>query len=136
MCWGIPMDSEMWQINIPDPDDRSKNQLNIGIPNGSVVSSGNFENYTIINGERFSHIVDPRTGIPVRGSKSVTVICPNSEFGDALATAISVLGVDEGLKLVNQLNNIECLIIDEQNQKYFSDGLITKCPHFGQHAAA
>ena len=46
----------------------------------------------LINGERYSHIIDPRTGYPVRGIKSVTIICPDAELADALATSVFVLG--------------------------------------------
>ncbi len=59
--------------------------------------------------------------MPVEALKCVSVICPNPELGDALATGISVLGVEEGLAMVNRLNGIQCLIIDKNNQNYFSD---------------
>lgn len=123
LCWGSPPQAQDWGINIPDPRDRSKNLLKIGIEKGSVVTSGSFENFTLVNGKRYSHIVNPRTGEPVSHTKNVTVICPNAEFGDAMATALSVLPIDEGIGLINQLNGIECIIIDANDQTYFSQQL-------------
>ncbi len=104
MCWGAPPGQPNWDINIPNPDQLEDAIYQIAIPYGSMVTSGDYENYTIINGERYSHIVDPRTGLPCKSLKSVTVVCPNPEFGDALATAISVLGIDAGIRLVDRLN--------------------------------
>ena len=77
----------------------------------------------MINGKRYSHIVDPRTGIPTTGLKSVSVICPNPELGDALATAISVMGAEDGIALINRLDGIECLVMDERNEMHFSKNL-------------
>ena len=121
MAWGSPPGDDHWEIHIPDPECRERPLVAFSIPFGSVVTSGNYENYTVVEGKRLSHIVDPRTGWPVEALKCVSVICPNPELGDALATAISVLGVEEGLAMVNRLQGIECLILDKDNQKYFSN---------------
>ena len=123
MCWGLPPGKDEWSINIPDPEDSNQSILDVSMPYGSLVTSGNYENYSLINGKRYSHIVDPRTGMPVIGISSVSVICPNPELGDALATAISVMGPEEGIALINRINGIECLVIDEKNQRHFSYNL-------------
>jgi thiamine biosynthesis lipoprotein len=81
----------------------------------AVVTSGNYEKYVEFDGIRYTHIIDPRTGWPVSGLKSVTIICPDAELADALATGVFVLGAEQGLQLVNQLNAIECLIITSDN---------------------
>ncbi len=123
MCWGNPPNRKEWEINIPDPKNRSRSILSFSIPNGSVVTSGNFENYTIVDGKHLSHIIDPRTGRPVENCKQVSVVSTNPEFADAMATAISVLGVKLGLKLTNELNGIECIIIDQSDKIYYSNHL-------------
>jgi len=64
-----------------------------------------------IEGKRFSHIVDPRTGWPADLLPSVTIIAPHGAEADALATAVSVLGVDAGLELIESLPQTECLLI-------------------------
>lgn len=124
MCWGSPPNKHFWDVKIPDPEQMEASLFEVTIPYGSLVTSGDYESYTMINGQRFSHIIDPRTGLPVKSLKSVSVICPNPELGDALATAISVLGATAGIKLINKLNGIECLIVDQNNVKYYSDHML------------
>lgn len=123
MCWGNPPGKSGWDIHLPDPFDPTKPLLELLIPFGSVVSSGSAENFTLIDGVRYSHIIDPRTGCPVTGTKGVSVICPNPEFGDALATAISVLGPEQGIRMVDRINGVECVVIDDYDRQYFSKNL-------------
>ena len=88
-----------------------------------MVTSGSYENYTLIDGKRYSHIINPRTGMPVTHTKNVTVICPNAEVGDALATALSVLPIEEGINLCNRLAGIEAIIVDQYDQLHFTNTL-------------
>ncbi len=122
-CWGTPPKREDWSINIPNPSKRDESLLRLFIPNGAVVTSGSSEHYTIIDGAHYSHIIDPRTGRPVKETKSVSVICPNPELADALATAISVMGAEAGIKLINRLNGIECIVIEADNTIHYSNYL-------------
>ena len=123
VSWGQPPQAKQWIIKIPNPQDYNSCILELSFPSGSVVTSGNQFNYTIIDGQKYSHIVDPRTGLPVRGVNGVTVICPNPEFGDAFATALSVLGVEEGIYLTNQLQGVESIIIDSEGTLHCSENL-------------
>ena len=123
MAWGIPPNRTNWSINIPDPKNREENLLEIKIPYGSVVTSGNYENYTLIDGKKYSHIVDPRTAMPVERIKNVSVACTNPEFADAMATAISVMGAEAGINLVNKLNGIECIVINQDDDVFYSNNL-------------
>lgn len=123
VAWGNAPGQPDWNINIPHPDDRNRSLLTFSIPHGSVVTSGNFENYTLINGVKYSHIVDPRTAYPVRDVKHVSVISPDPEFADAMATAISVMGIKEGINVVNMLNGIECIMIDRHDKVHYSNHL-------------
>ena len=120
LAWGNPPGRDDWEISIPDPRDRSLNLLSLYLDHGSVVTSGSYENYSLINGVRYSHIINPRTGYPVTHTKNVTVVCPNAEFGDALATALSVLPIQEGINLVDRLEGVECIIIDASDKAHFS----------------
>jgi len=122
-CWGKPPNKSGWEIYLPDPDDRSKPLLFLTIPNGSIVTSGNHENFTLVNDKRLSHIVCPRTALPVVALQTVSVICPDAEFGDALATGLTVLGAQKGLDLINRLPGVECIMIDADNQRFFSHHL-------------
>lgn len=123
MCWGKPMEKNLWEIKIPNPENKELVLATLKIPNGSVVTSGGYEKYALIKGKLYSHIIDPRTGYPVEGVKSVSIVCPNPELGDALATTVSVLGADKGLALINRMKGIECLLVDYENRIRCSDNL-------------
>ncbi len=123
LCWGNPPNSIGWEISIPDPLNPSYNKTKVKINHGSVVTSGSNEHYTIVDGIKYSHIINPRTGMPVTHTTNVTVLSPDAEFGDALATAISVLPIEEGIGLVNRLNGVECMIIDDTDSVHFSKTL-------------
>ena len=77
----------------------------------------------MINGKKYSHTINPRTGLPVTGIKSVTIISPNAEICDAMATPVTIMGIEAGLDLVNQLKQVECLIIDDDNKIYTSKNI-------------
>ena len=86
----------------------------------AVATSGNYEKYVMINGKKYSHTIDPRTGLPVSGIKSVTIISPNAEICDAMATPVMVMGIEKGLYLINQLRQVECVIVDDDNNIFTS----------------
>ncbi len=121
--WGRQATGESWYVGIADPAEKDKVFSWLTADDIAVVTSGNYEKYVELAGKRYSHIIDPRTGYPVSGLKSVTVVCANAELADALATAVSVLGADEGLRLVNQLKGVECLLITENNELLTSENL-------------
>jgi len=78
-----------------------------------MATSGNYANYFIYEGKRYSHTMNPKTGRPVdHRLASTTVITSICMMADALATAVMVLGVDEGLKLVESLDEVECFLIE------------------------
>jgi len=82
----------------------------------AVSTSGDAEQYVEIGGIRYSHIIDPRTGKALTGRSSVTVIAPTATESDGLATAISVLGPDRGLELVESAPGVAALMIQETEQ--------------------
>jgi len=88
------------------------------ITNTSIATSGNYEKYVLIDGKKYSHTIDPKTGLPVRGIKSVTIICPNAEIADAMATPVMIMGITTGLNLLNQMKGIAGIIIDDNNKIY------------------
>lgn len=89
----------------------------------AVATSGDYEQYLIVDGERFGHIVDPRSGWPARGLTSVVVIAPKGADADALATGLFVLGATEGLALVEKISSVEALFIMEGGDVRHSTGL-------------
>lgn len=124
ITWGKQDSDKPWTIGIANPVSPNHAIAWINIQEGAVVTSGNYEKYIIIDNTTYTHIIDPRTCRPVRGLQSVTIICPDAELADALATAVFVMGKDEGLFFINQLKGIECIIIDDSDQISTSDGII------------
>ena len=121
--WGKHPITKKWAVKIADPNGVLNNTGKIYLYNNSVVTSGNYAKFIEFDGERYSHIINPKTGWPVKGLKSVTIFCKNTELADALATSVFVMGKKEGLKLISQLNGIECLLIDNDNKLYPSTNL-------------
>lgn len=125
-CWGTQPNGAPWTIGIADPDQAHKPFSALHISNMAIATSGNYEKYAIINGKRYSHTIDPATGLPVSGVKSVTVLCSSAELADAMATPVMVMGAKVGLHLMNQLRNIACIIIDDQNHLYHTYNIHVK----------
>ena len=116
ITWGKNESPEGWTIKIADPKDNHKVLGILNINDLAVVTSGDYERYVEFDGKRYAHIIDPRTGYPTTGIKSVTIVCPDAELADALATSVFVLGKKDGLTLVNQLKSVECLIVTDDDE--------------------
>jgi thiamine biosynthesis lipoprotein len=122
-AWGFQANDEPWTIGIADPDSRHHPFSSLNITNMAIATSGNYEKYVVINGKKYSHTIDPKTGLPVSGIKSVTIIAPNAELADALATPVMVMGINAGMHLINQLPGTGCIIIDDNNKLYTSSNI-------------
>ncbi|MFT5885018.1 MAG: thiamine biosynthesis lipoprotein [Arcticibacterium sp.] len=123
VTWGRQFDESSWTIGLSNPDFQNDNLGTLKIDDMAISTSGDYEKFAVINGKRYSHTIDPKTGLPVTGIKSVSVISTNAELADAMATPIMVMGVSTGLNMVNQLNFLECIIIDNQNRVFTSENL-------------
>jgi FAD:protein FMN transferase len=121
--WGNQPNGKPWTIAIADPDTQNSAFSYLNISGVAVATSGNYEKYVIIDGKKYSHTIDPKTGFPVSGIKSVTIICPNAEIADAMATPVTVMGVEAGLSLINQMQQIACIIIDDDNHVFTSNNI-------------
>ena len=116
-------DGELWEIAIKHPRDRERAIAVLRLTNRCVVTSGDYERFFEIDGKRFHHIIDPRTGYPTTGCMSATVVAPNAEYADALATAMCVLGPESGLKLIESLPRVEALLVGMDGEVAVSSGL-------------
>ena len=116
VAFGRREDGEPWSIAIAHPRDPKRVLARIPLTEQAVVTSGDYEQYFIHDGRRYSHIIDPRTGWPATGLQAVTVICPDAELADALATAAFVLGIEEGLALVERMEGVEALFVTETGE--------------------
>jgi thiamine biosynthesis lipoprotein len=122
-AWGCQPNGNPWTIGIADPNLKQKIFSYLNISGLAVATSGNYEKFVTIKGKRYSHTINPKTGMPVQGIKSVTIICPNAEIADAMATPISVMGTEVGLDLINHIKDIACIIIDENNKIFTSKNI-------------
>lgn len=120
-AWGHQPEGKPWTIGIVHPDAADMPFSYMNVTDMAVATSGNYEKFVMIDGKKYSHTINPRTGLPVRGIKSVTIISPNAELCDALATPVTIMGVTAGMHLINQLKDIECVIIDDDNNLYTSN---------------
>jgi len=127
ITWGTQPNGKPWTVGIANPYSRFQSFSYLEIDDMAIATSGNYEKYAIIDGKKYSHNIDPKTGLPVRGIKSVTILCPSAELADAIATPVMVMGVKAGLHLINQMKNIACIIIDDADRVYTTSNLkITK----------
>tara|TARA_R110002033_G_scaffold28871_7_gene64872 strand:+ start:1434 stop:2429 length:996 start_codon:yes stop_codon:yes gene_type:complete len=122
-AWGSQASGEKWIVGITNPLDKEKVFSWLPINESSVATSGNYEKFVTFNGEKYSHIIDPRTGYPSKGINSVSVFSKRAELCDALATAVFIMGVETGLSFINQLQGTEIIIIDATNKIHKSNGI-------------
>lgn len=121
--WGQDAEGKDWTVGISNPDNASAVFSWLPLKNMAIATSGNYEKYVIINGQKYSHTINPKTGLPVTGIKSVTVIAPNAELADAMTTPVMIMGVKAGLSMINQVKGLACIIIDDQDHIYSSSNI-------------
>lgn len=121
--FGKRADSSEWTIGIANPDQPTTTLMYLPVNNMSVATSGDAEQHFLHEGVRYSHNINPHTGKPLIGVKSVSVFSSSAELSDALATAVYVMGPKEGIDFVNQLPQTHAIIIDAQNNLYLSKGM-------------
>lgn len=122
-AWGKQPDGSPWMVAIVNPLNKEKVFSWLPVEDMAVVTSGNYEKFVFIEGVKYSHIIDPRTGMPSSGISSVTILTKSAELADALATSVYVMGVDTGLNLINQLKGVEAIIVDSANHITISDNI-------------
>jgi thiamine biosynthesis lipoprotein len=127
-AWGYQPDGKPWTIGIVNPNGAHEVFSYLSITDLAVATSGNYEKYIMIDGKKYSHTIDPRTGLPVTGIKSVTIITTNAEIADAMATPVTIMGIYTGLDLINQMNNIEAIVIDDDDKMYTSKNINVNNP--------
>lgn len=121
MYFGNKPDGSTWRVGLRNPDNKSQAIAVMDISNMAVATSGNYERY-FNESARQSHISDPRTGYSSEGLLSATVIAASATEADALATAVFVLGPVEGMELIENTENTECLLITLDSQIHRSSG--------------
>lgn len=115
-------DGEPWRVGVQDPDLPSDIRWILPLDDRSVVTSGDYQRYFTEDGQRYHHIIDPKTGYPARGLRSVTVVGENGAICDAISTAVFVLGWEQGRQLVESLDNVEAILVKDTDV-WISSGL-------------
>ncbi|MFI5153767.1 MAG: FAD:protein FMN transferase [Chitinophagales bacterium] len=121
--WGLQADGRPWTIGIADPNAKGKIFSYMNITDMAVATSGNYEKYILVDGRKYSHTINPRTGLPIIGIKSVTIITRNAEIADAMATPVMIMGILPGLNMINQIKDIEAIVVDDHDVIYTSKNI-------------
>ena len=125
LCWGRQADGSRWRVAIGDPDHPRSIAAWVDVTDVAVVTAGNYEQFFTVGGRVYGHILDPRTGYPATGLRSVTIVCPDVELADGLDEIVFVQGPVAGLAFINGLRGVECALITDDNQILVSKGLKT-----------
>lgn len=113
-AFGSKPDGKPWRVGIRNPRQKGKDDeivATVELKDMAISTSGDYERYFFIGDKRYHHILDPRTGYPAEGCRSVTVMAPDGVFADSFSTAVFVLGPDKGMGVLKQMG-FEGLIID------------------------
>ena len=127
-AWGMQPNGEPWTVGVANPDASHEVFSYMNISGLAVATSGNYEKFIVVDGEKYSHTIDPKTGLPITGIKAVTIITTNAELADAMATPVMIMGIRAGMDMINQMKNIEAIIIDDNNQIYTSNNININLP--------
>lgn len=112
-----------WVVGVRDPDDESRWVTRLALEDEAISTSGDYERFFEEDGIRYHHILDPHSGKPVAGVRSVTVIGPDATLTDGLSTSVFVLGVERGLALIEATPGYAAVIIDAERKVRFSTAL-------------
>jgi thiamine biosynthesis lipoprotein len=122
--FGLKPGGKLWKIGVQDPDHPQELAGVLTLREAAVATSGDYQRYFEEGGVRYHHILDPATGHPARsGLRGTTVIAPDCALADALATAAFVLGPEKGLKLLEDWEDVEGVLIAEGGEILTTSGI-------------
>lgn len=113
-----------WMVGIRDPRQANKQAVVLPLENIGLSTSGDYERYFEQDGVRYHHILSPKSGTSSHEVQSVSILGPRSTLNDALSTAVFVLGVQEGMDLLNRTPGYDGIILDNQRKLHYSKGLV------------
>ena len=116
---GAPPNKEFWILGFSYFNENGEEVFQkVRLKNQAVATSGDLYQYSIIDGKRYSHIIDPKNGMALSNNIQVTVIAPNGTMADAYASALSVLGIGEGGKVVRETTDLEVFMVEDTPGDY------------------
>ena len=113
-----------WMVGIRDPRNKNKQAVVLPLVNTALSTSGDYERYFEQDGKRYHHILSPKTGQSAYAVQSVSIVGPQSTLNDALSTAVFVLGVQQGMDLLNRTPGYDGIIVDNQRKLHYSNALV------------
>jgi thiamine biosynthesis lipoprotein len=126
-----PPDSRGWKIAIETPAGKNgPTNFNLLLTHRAVSTAGDANQFVTIGGKRYSHIVDPKTGMGLVGRRSVTIVARNGLTSDAWDTAVCVMGVARGMKLVESREDLAGLFVEENKA---GDVEVTQSSRFAKY---
>jgi thiamine biosynthesis lipoprotein len=113
-----------WRVGLQDPRGPSGDFFaHLPLTDASASTSGDYESFFLLDGRRYHHVLDPRTGWPARGLAGVTVVSSDATLADALSTAFMVLGRERSLALAGELAGVEAVLVEEGGRVVATPGL-------------
>ena len=124
---GHNSENKKWSIGVQNPSlNNISSTLNLLLTNKTIATSGNYRNFFTYDGKSYSHIISPVTGYPIDNNiLSVTVISDQCIDADALATSLIVMSIEEGINLIDKIDNTEVFYITKENENLYSEGFKT-----------
>lgn len=122
-CIGEKSPGSPWKIGIRHPRNLASVIASIEGKDIAMATSGDYQNYFITNNVRYHHLLDPVTGQPAQGLRSVTIISKDTILADAMATAVFIMGAEKGLKFIESQTQLEGFLINSAGEKFISKGL-------------
>ena len=118
---GSKPDGSKWVIGVQSPENPDSYLCTVGLQSTSLVTSGDYQRYYTVEGQRYHHIIDPDTWMPSEYWRSVSILCPDSGLADCLSTALFLMPLEQGRELAIQCG-AEVMWVDAQNQIFQTDG--------------
>ena len=122
---GEKVSGDAWKIGIQNPfSNRGEIVGAISVKNKSIVTSGIYERYIEVDGVKYHHILNPETGYPYENDiAGITIISDKSTTGDALSTSVFALGIEEGMKFVEELDDVDAIFVTKEKGIYVTSGI-------------
>jgi thiamine biosynthesis lipoprotein len=114
-----------WMIGIRDPRRAGEVVAVLPLEDTSVSTSGDYERYFVEDGVRFHHLIDPATGQSPNGIRSATILAEDGLTTEALSKSMFVLGVEQGMKLIESQSGVDAVVVDAAGALHYSSGLLT-----------
>lgn len=123
--YGTKPDGSSWNIGIRDPFGQQGDYIaTVSLKDTSIVTSGIYERYFEADGKKYHHILNPKTGYPEDNElASVSIISPSSTKCDGLSTTCFLLGLEDGMRLIESLDDVEAIMITRDKKVYLSGGI-------------